>query len=242
MDETLVETIRQRLETTQREIEAALKRSGRTPGSVKLVVVSKAQSIETVHAAALAGAEILGENYAEEAVEKINQLSMYPLQWHMIGHVQSRKARIVAENFDMLHSLDSRRLAEKINNALSGTEKVLLVLLELNVGGEESKSGWDVSNTEAMEILFSDIEYIQMCEHLRINGVMAMPPIGEHPEESRPFFKRVMDILKALKNRFPDIAWNEVSMGTSLDYCVAIEEGATMVRVGQAILGSRKPR
>ena len=162
------------------------------------------------------------------------------VEWHMIGHVQSRKARLVADHFALLHSLDSLKLAQRLNRFSAERNSILPVLLEFNVGGEESKSGWDASDDSRWEALLPDVASVLELLNLRVHGVMTMPPLGVDPEDSRRFFQRLRQLRDHLASQFPDADWHELSMGTSADYRVAVEEGATLVRVGTAILGARQ--
>jgi pyridoxal phosphate enzyme (YggS family) len=203
------------------------------------VVVSKSQPLEVVRAAITAGVSILGENYAEEAVTKISALPQTAVEWHMIGHVQSRKAELVAAHFSLLHSLDSVKLARRLNLYCDEAGRILPVLLEANVSGEESKFGFPAWDEKHWPDLLPAIDQILTFPRLRVLGLMTMPPFFDDPEQTRPFFQRLRRLQKFLRKNFPQIDWPELSMGTSLDFITAIEEGATFVRVGQAILGPR---
>jgi len=236
----LVDSIRERYLSTLDQIAVAAKRAGRDPQSVKLVVVTKAQSIEVVRAAIDAGARILGENYPEEGVTKIQFLRDFSgVEWHMIGHVQSRKAQLVAQNFNLLHSLDGLKLANRLDRFCREARRTLPTLLEFNVGGEESKSGWPAWDEALWPAFLNDVAEILSLPSLQVRGLMAMPPIGETSQFSRPFFQKLKRLQGYLAGQFPQTEFKELSMGTSLDFEVAVEEGATMVRVGTAILGSR---
>ena len=236
----LVDSIRERYLSTLDQIAVASKRAGRDPQSVKLVVVTKAQSIEVVRAAIDAGARILGENYPEEGVTKIQFLRDFSgVEWHMIGHVQSRKAQLVAQNFNLLHSLDGLKLANRLDRFCREARRTLPTLLEFNVGGEESKSGWPAWDEALWPAFLNDVAEILSLPSLQVRGLMAMPPIGETSQFSRPFFQKLKRLQGYLAGQFPQTEFKELSMGTSLDFEVAVEEGATMVRVGTAILGSR---
>lgn len=236
----LVQSIKERYLATLDKIASAAKRSGRNPDSVKLVVVTKAQPVEVARAAIEAGAKILGENYAEEGVMKIQALQEFSaVEWHMIGHVQSRKAQSVAGNFNFVHSLDSLKLAKRLDRFAGEAGRTLPVLLEFNVGGEESKSGWEASDEKRWAMLASEVAETLSLPNLRVRGLMSMPPIGETAELSRPFFQKVKRLQEFLSGQFPLVDFSELSMGTSGDYEVAVEEGATFVRVGTAIVGPR---
>ncbi len=233
-------------------IAASARKVGREPESVRLVVVTKMQPIEVVQAAVEAGAKIFGENYAEEAVEKIlalksqSSLSQSAVEWHMIGHVQSRKAHLVAEHFALFHSLDSLKLAQKVDRFAAEFKRTLPVLLEFNVGGEESKHGWLASDEARWPELLDDVSAIAALTNLRVRGLMTMPPLSDPstslrtgPETARLYFQRLRRLRDFLSERVTQGEWTELSMGTSADFTVAVEEGATLVRVGQAILGPR---
>ena len=238
--ETLVTQIRERYQTTLERIAAAAKASGRDPESVRLVVVTKAQPLEVVQAAVQAGAHLLGENYPEESVSKISSFGPESgVEWHMIGHVQSRKARLVIDHFDLLQSLDSLKLAERLNRMAVEAERVLPVMLELNVGGEESKYGWPAAHEKDWPALYPVIDSILRLENLQIRGLMTMPPLETDPEDARVYFRTLRLLRDHLAARYPQTNWHELSMGTSADYEVAVQEGATLVRIGTAIVGAR---
>jgi PLP dependent protein len=236
----LISPIRERYEKTLDTIATSARKAGRDPESVRLVVVSKLQPVEVVQAAIEAGAQILGENYPEEAVQKITELkSPTGVEWHIIGHVQSRKARLVAEHFDLFQSLDSLKLAERVDHFAAEFTRVLPVLLEFNVGDEESKSGWLASDETRWMDLLNDVNAVASLTHLQVRGLMTMPPLFTDPEAARPYFQRLRRLRDFFAKHLPQVDWNELSMGTSADYTVAVEEDATLVRVGQGILGQR---
>jgi hypothetical protein len=237
----LVASIRENYQEALDQIAIAARKSHRDPDEIRLVVVTKSQPLEIVQAALEAGVRILGENYPEEAVTKIQSLAgQTGVEWHMIGHVQSRKARLVADHFALLHSLDSLKLARRLDRFAAEASRDLPVLLELNVGGEESKGGWDASDESQWESLMPDVVSILDLSHLRVQGLMTMPPLETNPDDSRRYFQRLRALRDRLASEFPQANWSELSMGTSADYPVAIEEGATLVRVGTAIVGARK--
>jgi pyridoxal phosphate enzyme (YggS family) len=236
----LVELIRERYRSTLDLIDGAAKRSGRTPDSVKLVVVTKTQTLEVVQAAIEAGARILGENYPEEGAMKIQSLCNFSaVEWHMIGHIQSRKAQIVAQNFNYVHSLDSLKLAARLDRFCQEAGRTLPVLLEFNVGGEESKSGWVASDEARWPALVDELGGLFSMQHLQVRGLMTMPPLGTSAELSRPYFQKLKRLQEFFHTQFPQADFKELSMGTSTDFEVAVEEGATLVRVGTAIVGPR---
>jgi len=257
----LVNGIRERYARVQEAIEASARKVGRSPNSARLVVVTKSQPIPVVRAALEAGVRIVGENYADEAVAKIEALhgaleppalvdpvmspaSARPLsvEWHMIGHVQSRKAKLVARHFALVHSVDSLRLAGRLNQLAGDLGRRLDVLLEFNVGGEVGKSGWAAAEDAAWPSLVDEAGAAAMLPHISIRGLMTMPPLTVNPEDSRKYFRRLLRLRDFLADRVKGAEWSELSMGTSADFPVAIEEGATLVRVGEAILGPRPAR
>ena len=246
-----VDSIRQRYLGTLGVIATSARKAGRPPESVRLVVVTKTQPVPVIEAALQAGARLLGENYAEEAVEKMERLAtsrpdagkLIPaVEWHMIGHVQSRKARLVAQHFSLVHSLDSVKLARRLDQAAAELSRDLPVLLEFNVGGEAGKQGWLAADESAWPDLLPDVEAISGLSRLRIRGLMTMPPLSTDPEAARLWFRRLRRLRDFLGSKMPPASrasWDELSMGTSADFPQAVEEGATLVRIGQAILGSR---
>lgn len=237
----LVISIRENYQRVLDQIAGAAQRSGRNPEAVRLVVVTKTQPLEIVQAAIEAGVRLLGENYPEEGAMKIQSLpAQSGVEWHMIGHVQSRKARLVIDHFALLHSLDSLKLARRLDRFAAEGNRVLPALLELNVGGEETKSGWDLSDQARWESFLREVDELVPLPNLRIQGLMTMPPLGTNPEESRRYFQRLRTLRDRLASRYPQADWHELSMGTSTDFQVAVEEGATLVRIGTAIVGARK--
>jgi len=237
----LVQSIRERYLQTLDRIAVAARSVNRNPDDVKLVVVTKTQPLDVVQAAVEAGARILGENYPEEGVMKIQSMAgQIGVEWHMIGHVQSRKANLAAEYFDLVHSLDSLKLAERLDRFAGEFERTLPVLLEFNVGGEQSKSGWNMTDVTKLDALMPELETLLALPHLQVRGLMTMPPLGENPESARMYFQKLALLRNILAKRFPQADWSALSMGTSSDYETAIQEGATMVRIGTAIIGARQ--
>lgn len=222
-------------------IQQAAKRSGRSPDAVKLVVVTKKQPLEVILPVIEAGARCLGENYAEEAVPKIQALSAQEgIEWHMIGHVQSRKSNLVSEHFSYLHSLDSLKLAARLDHFAGLSRRRLPCLLECNVSGEESKFGFPAWRETEWESLLLEFRQIACFPNLELRGLMTMAPYYEVADKARPNFRLLARLSEFLHKNMPDQDWSELSMGMSGDFEVAIEEGATWVRIGTSILGSRK--
>ena len=242
-----MDAIARNLKTIQDTIAAACDRARRDPAGVTLVAVSKLRSPETILAAADAGVQHFGENRVEEAQEKLPKIAdlivaqtmAQVLTWHMVGHVQSRKARHIPALFDMVHSVDNIKLAEKLSR-LASARQPLDVLLQMNISGEESKDGFPAANwqtdVEVREQLWSQTKFVLKLPGLRVRGLMTMAPIVTDMEQIRPVFAS----LTALRNAFSEsfaIALPELSMGMTDDYPVAVEEGATMVRIGRALFG-----
>jgi hypothetical protein len=213
---------------------------GRSPDAVRLVVVTKSHPLAAMQVAAAAGARDIGENYVEEAVEKKLALPDSPgVAWHMIGHVQSRKAQAVCEHFDYLHSLDSSKLANRLDRFAGESGRMLPVLLECNVSGEATKSGFAAWDETHWPELLIELGQIAGLTHIQVRGLMTMAPFLPDPEQARPYVQRLRRLQVFLARHLPRCDWSELSMGMSADYEVAIQEGATWVRIGTAILGPR---
>jgi pyridoxal phosphate enzyme (YggS family) len=206
---------------------------------VRLVVVTKGHSVETAQAVLDAGARHLGENYVEEALPKMDALTEAGVEWHMIGHVQSRKARPVAEHFAWVQSVDRLKLARRLDRFAGEAGRRLPVLLECNVSGEESKFGWPAWDERRWPEFAEELAPLMDLPNLEVRGLMTMPPYNPDPEVSRPYFERLVRLRDFLAARFPSADWSELSMGMSNDYEVAVQCGATIVRVGTAIVGPR---
>jgi PLP dependent protein len=235
-----VNRIQENLERVKENIEKAASSVGRRTGDVQLVVVTKGQPIDTLEITVSAGVRWIGENYLEEALPKMVSLGHIDnLEWHMIGHVQSRKAKLVSECFDWVHSVDSVKLARRLDRYAGENDRRLPVLLECNVSGEGSKFGWQAWDESGWESFALEIEPIYGLGNLDLRGLMTVPPYSIDPEIARPYFKRLRKLQEFLKIKYPGCELPELSMGMSLDYIVAIQEGATIVRIGTAILGER---
>lgn len=231
-----IEELAVRLEGVRRRISESAEQSGRNPEEVKLIAVSKTHPAQALERAIRAGVTDLGENRVQEAVVKIEELGRAAARWHLIGHLQSNKARRAVSLFDLVHSLDSQALARRLNRLCEEEGRDLLpVLIQVDLGGEETKSG--VSEEELPRL----VETLGSCERLRLRGFMTLPPFFEDAEEARPFFRRLRELrdLYGERGAFGTEA-GELSMGMSHDFEVAILEGATMVRVGTAIFGERR--
>lgn len=229
--------------------EAAL-RSGRDPEEITLVAVTKTFSADVVLAAHEAGVRHFGENRAREGISKMTAVEPYvsdpPPVWHMIGHIQSRKARRVAEHYDYVHSVDRLKIAARLSSHAAEAGREIPVLLECNVSGEGSKYGfaledWHVDEGRQDAFLGAVGEILGL-PGLQVRGLMTMPPYVDDPEEVRPLFASLRALRDVLQERFPAADWQQLSMGMTNDFEVAIEEGATMVRIGRAIFGARGSR
>jgi pyridoxal phosphate enzyme (YggS family) len=235
------------LERVHEQIAAAALRSGRNPDEITLVAVTKTHPPDIVAAAYDAGLRDFGENRVEEASVKIpavqgHDLLSGPLRWHMVGHVQRRKARLAIALFDWIHSVDSLRLAQRLNRIAEENAKTVRILLEVNVSGEASKYGFNVSVAAGPAVkaaFIDDVGQILALPFLRPFGLMTMAPLVTNPEHARPVFVALRELHDDLRQRFPEANWHELSMGMTDDFEVAIEEGATMVRIGRAIFGER---
>jgi pyridoxal phosphate enzyme (YggS family) len=239
MNESLVSKIPTKYWQVVNNIGIAARSVGRDPESVQLLVVTKGQPIESIRAVISAGATCLGENYLEDALPKMDVLSNLDVEWHMIGHIQSRKTRKVAENFSWVHSLDRLKIARRLDHRSHELNQTLPVLLECNISGEASKYGWPVWDDKDWPRFVADIAPLFEMANLDVRGLMTMPPFDSNPEKSRPYFVKLRKLRDFLAGRFPQTDWPELSMGMSGDYQVAVQEGATVVRVGTAIMGSR---
>ena len=220
--------ISENLNDIRRRISAAAARSGRRENEVKLVAVSKTHPAETLREAIAAGVSVFGENKVQEAEGKIAEIGRRGAEWHLIGHLQSNKARKAVQLFDFIHSVDSVDLAQRLER-ICGDERreSLSVLVQVDLALEATKSGVPESGLPEL------VEVIRGCRHLMLEGLMVLPPFFDDPEVTRPFFRRLRELRDEL------IPGGHLSMGMSHDFEVAIEEGATIIRVGRAIFGSR---
>lgn len=243
---TVEGSISERVQQVQNTIADACARAGRSPDDVTLVAISKQHSATEIVQAVNAGVRHLGENRIEEALPKLDEVAALtdtPVTWHMVGHVQDRKARHVLTGFDVLHSLDSTRLAERLSHFLAQRDDTLDILLEINVSGEASKSGWTAAawqhDATQRRALWDDVARVLALPGLHVRGLMTMAPIVTDAEETRPVFAALRALRDALAADFPQADWHDLSMGMTDDYPVAVEEGATLVRIGRAIFGPR---
>jgi hypothetical protein len=227
-----------RLAQIHERIARACARAGRSPAEVTLVAVSKTVLPERIRAALEAGVKVLGENRVQEAAAKIPELreitEKSQAAWHLIGHLQSNKARRAVELFDAVESVDSLELGERLNRVAAELNKRLPVFVQVNIGGEESKSG-----LAAREVL-PVCERLGRLANLELRGLMTVPPLFDNPEEVRPFFRRLRELRDEVRRAgLVSAQFRDLSMGMSHDFEVAIEEGATLIRIGTAIFGAR---
>jgi len=230
-------SISDNIAAVRERIAAAAQRAGRTPKDIALMAVTKTFPAPVIREAHAAGLRLFGENRVQEFAAKAGALAdLAAAKWHMIGHLQTNKASKAAELFGTVDSVDSVRLAEKLDAAARDLGKKLPVLIEINVGGEAAKSGVAPDSRELDDILLAAPRF----EGLEFRGLMTVPPFRDDPESARPFFRKLRELRNAIAARkLPRIAMNVLSMGMSHDFEVAIEEGSTCVRVGTAIFGER---
>jgi pyridoxal phosphate enzyme (YggS family) len=226
--------IRDNLAVIQEKIHTAAADCGRNPADITLVGVSKKHGAKKMHQAIEAGLTDLGENYIQEAVDKIDAIGRQAARWHFIGHLQSNKARFAVQYFDLIHTVDKLKLAKEIDKQAKKIEKRQKILLQVNIAEEETKSG-----AGAHEVIDLAGEVMKF-EHLELHGLMCMPPYFDDPEHARPYFRHLAKIREQMLDAGVDKnAMTHLSMGMSHDFVAAIQEGATLVRVGTAIFGTR---
>ncbi len=221
-------------ERVRAQVARAAEAAGRAPQAVRIVAAAKTKPVELIEQAIRAGATDIGENYVQEAAAKIARIST-PVTWHMIGHLQRNKAARALELFSVIHTLDSVALADALTRHAEQRGRAIRVLIEVNVGGEASKHGVEPDAVEPLVMALADRRW------LTIEGLMAIPPPGTSAEDSRPHFRRLRELRDRLQRNAPANApLRELSIGMSDDFVVAVEEGATMVRIGRAIFGERE--
>lgn len=215
-------------------IAQAAVRSGRSPDAVKLLAAAKSQSVELIRDAVSAGVSLIGENYVQEAQEKKQSIDA-SLEWHMIGHLQRNKAKIAVELFDVVESLDNIALARELDKEGKKRGKLVRTYVEVNLAGEESKTG--IAKDQLAALLDGISELTNLC----VEGLMTVPPFRENLEGVRPYFRELRELReKLLAQKIANVHPTELSMGMSHDFPIAIEEGATIVRIGTALFGPRK--
>lgn len=226
--------IKANLDSVQQRISRAAEACGRRPEEVRLVAVSKSMPRDKLIQAVEAGVETLGENYVQEAREKFNALYALPIAWHFIGHLQSNKAKYVVKIFDLIHSVDSLKLARALDKQARKIDKVQEILIQVNISEEATKSG--VRAEETLEL----VQEVSRFDNVAVKGLMTMPPFFNAPEKVRPFFRALAQLRQRIEAEgIPKVRMDELSMGMTGDFEVAIQEGATLVRIGTAIFGER---
>lgn len=234
MEPPVSDTIAERVQLILSKIRSATERAGRPPGSVRLVAATKTVTVDRIQEGIDAGLLILGENRVQEAVPKIAALKETSARWHFIGQLQRRKVRTVIGLFDLIHSVDTLELAQEIDRRAGDAGRCQDILLEVNIGDEPTKAGFQPDELVEM------ISRLPVLPHVRIKGLMAVPPPTTDAESARPYFGKLRDLaVRIAALELPSVAMQELSMGMSNDYEVAIEEGATLVRIGTAIFGAR---
>ena len=227
--------VKMNLEAVRDRIHRAAEACGRPKDAIRLVAVSKTKPAHMIKAAADAGVMDFGENYIQEAREKFNTLAAYPLSWHFIGHLQSNKAKYAVRIFDLIHSVDSLKLATELNRQAQKIGKLQNILIQVNVAVEATKSG--ILPEDALRL----IRAISQFDNIHIKGLMALPPYFNAPEKVRPFFSALRQLRDQIRGEsFQGVSMDELSMGMTGDFETAIEEGATLVRIGTAIFGERQ--
>lgn len=234
MESSERETIAQRVQSLLSAIRSAAEKVGRRPDSIRLVAATKTVTADRIREGIAAGLSILGENRVQEALTKIEALAQAPVRWHFIGHLQRRKVRSVVGMFELIHSVDSLELAQEIDRRAGEAGQSQDILLEVNIGGETTKGGFHQDG------LVQLVSTMATLSHIQIKGLMAIPPPTAESELARMHFVRLRELAETIAaQRIPGVAMDELSMGMSNDYEIAVQEGATLVRVGSAIFGAR---
>lgn len=236
--------LRTNIERVQERIAAAARRAGRDPAAITLVAVTKTVPAQRIKAAWELGLQDFGENRVQEAADKIplvqaaltgtNEAGPAAIRWHMIGHLQRNKVKQAIALFDLIHSVDSVRLAREIDKRAARAGRIMPVLLEVNIGREATKYGFMPEDVAAA------VAQMQELAHVQIQGLMTVAPLVADPEAVRPCFQEMRQLRDTLADQFPTLTWQHLSMGMTDDFEVAIEEGATLVRLGRAIFGERQ--
>lgn len=232
-------TINDRVEQVRERIEKTAQSCGRNSADIELVAVTKKKSAAVVKELSESGINKIGESYLKEALFKIDILQDYQLEWHMIGTIQHGKEKQIAQHFAEVHSVDRITVAEELNRRAEQAQRVLPVYLEYNVSGEDTKHGWQGRDSHLWEKLLPEFEKVIKLSSLKIKGLMTMAPYDIDPEEARPYFIRLRKLRNYLVKKYPRVKLEGLSMGMSGDFETAIEEGATVLRIGSALVGPR---
>jgi pyridoxal phosphate enzyme (YggS family) len=224
-------TVKDNLETINKKIKEAALKVNRDPQEIKLVAVTKTATLEQIKEAINEGVKIIGENKVQEATEKYQVLTT-EVKWHLIGHLQTNKVKYAVEIFDLIHSVDSIKLAKEIDKRSVQFKKIIDVLIEVNISGEETKYGYNPEKVEAF------LKEISEFSGIRVRGLMTIAPISKNKEEVRPYFRRLRELSERIRDKnIKNIKMDYLSMGMTDDFEIAIEEGANMVRIGRGIFG-----
>lgn len=227
-------SIKDNLDRINKEIVNTAVSCGRGADSIQLIAVSKKKSVETVIECIKAGAVHLGENYIQEAIEKIDIIGKDTVTWHFIGHLQSNKAKFAVKYFEYIHTVDTLKLAKEINKQAGKINKTQKIFVQVNIGKEDTKSGTKIEDTIQL------ITQINTFKNLSIQGLMCMPPYFSEPDQARIYFKQLAGMKEKITGyQFDNVSMEHLSMGMSNDFKVAIEEGSTMIRIGTSIFGRR---
>ena len=239
MDNDQTEIIGQNIEVVLERIQNSAITSGRDPKSITLVAVTKQKPANVVKTLFDFGIKKIAESYIKEALFKINLLKEFNIEWHMIGTIQQGKEKEIAAKFTEVHSLESTKTANKLDKFAKLSDRILPVYLEFNVSGEETKHGWGAWDEKRWAELIPELNEILDLSNIKVKGLMTMAPYSNNPQDARPYFQRLRQLRDYLAREFPHSNLNGLSMGMSGDYEVAIEEGATILRIGSALVGPR---
>ena len=228
-----MQSIRENVAAIEAKIAAAAKRAGRNPEDILLLAVSKTKPVEMIQEAVDCGLTALGENKVQEIMEKFEPMGK-GVHWHLIGHLQTNKVKYIIDKVDMIHSVESLRLAQEIDKRAAAAKVIMDILVEVNIAGEESKFGVRPEDTEVF------LRELSKFDNIHVRGLMTVAPFGNNPEENRVYFRKMRELLVDMNaKKIDNISMDVLSMGMTGDYEVAIEEGATIVRVGTGIFGER---
>lgn len=239
MQNELQAAIGRNLDKVNERIHLAAKRAGREPSSIELVAVTKKKSAAVVKALLENGVHKIGESYLNEALFKIDLLKDFAVEWHMIGNIQPGKEKQITRAFQVVHSVGKLDTAAALNEHAAADGKQIPVYLELNVSGEKTKHGWLAAQENHWPAMLSEFESLLEMPALRVVGLMTMAPFSENPEDARPYFKLMRRIREYISRQIPGSEIDGLSMGMSGDFEVAVEEGATILRIGSALVGPR---
>jgi pyridoxal phosphate enzyme (YggS family) len=239
MDNNLELDIRRNLDKVNQRIEKAAARARRDPSGIELVAVTKKKNALIVKTLYENGITKIGESYLQEAIFKIDLLKDLPIEWHMIGPIQSGKTKTAAQMFSVIHSVDRIEVARELSTAADKYGRIIPVYLEFNTSGETSKHGWNAWERSLWPKLLEEVEEVQEMNALNLKGLMTMAPYSEDPENARPYFRKLRELREYFNQELSHSDMKGLSMGMSGDFEVAVEEGATILRIGSALVGPR---